>query len=117
MLFHLHIFVFVLSLHGISSFSPSSPHALTYTLRAIFKSLYEDFPGTSNSLELFSRLNSFPIIFCATSFTLSSLTEYRIYELFLFPVLDYNLLQSRDLCITHLYGSLHQIRHSVHVLK
>lgn len=86
MLFHFHIFVFVLSLCGIACFS-SSPCVLTYSSRAIFISLYEDFPGTSNSLEFFSRLNSLPIIFCAPSFTLTSLT--RTYELFLFPVLDF----------------------------
>lgn len=71
MFFHSHIFAFVLSLHRISFLSFSRLHALTYSSRPIFKSLSEDLPGTSNSLQLFSYWNSF-YYFYATFFTIFS---------------------------------------------
>ena len=69
--FHSHIFAFVFSLHGISFLSFSRLYALAYSSRPIFKSLSEDLPGTSNSLELFSYLNSL-YYFYATFFTIFS---------------------------------------------
>ena len=81
---------FVFSLHGIS-FSSSKPHTLNYSLRPIFKFLSEGLSGTSNSLGLFSHLNSL-----YNSFMPFPLSFLRIIcEVFVFTILDYSLFQSK----------------------
>lgn len=87
---------------------PLQPTCPDLVFKIHLQTPHEALLHTSNSLELFSCLNFLHIIFMPLF-----IFSYKTISIIFISLCS--LFQSRDVCITHLHVSSHQIRHSVNI--